>query len=478
MDKNTNKSEMLRSLPGVDRMLERLKTVSVFDSVPRSLQIAAIRAVVDTVRSEILESRNGLTQEAISESFLLERIQSRVRQLMSPNVKHLVNATGVIVHTNLGRSLLAAEALNNLMVIGGGYSNLEFNLETGKRGSRYSHVEDLLCEITGAESAMVVNNNAGAVLLCLDTLAKGRNVIVSRGELVEIGGSFRIPDVMAKSGAQLKEVGTTNRTHLKDYENAIDDETGMLLKVHTSNYSVVGFTASVGLDELVKLGQSYQLPVMEDLGSGTFIDFSKYGLQKEPMVQESIRSGVDIVTFSGDKLLGGPQAGIIAGAKIVIDKIKQNPLTRALRIDKLTLAALESTLKLYREERTAVAAIPTLRMMMLPLSVLEMQAESLARRLMDLNLSSLTVKRIDSFSRVGGGSLPLLRLPSRCVGVGIQGVSVNTLDRLLRESDPPVIGRIEDDLYLMDVRTMQPDEFDIVTGVFQQLVHNLEKENI
>lgn len=478
MDKNTNKSEMLRSLPGVDRMLERLKTVSAFDGVPRSLQIAAIRAVVDTVRSEILESQNGPTQEAISESFLLERIQSKVRQLMSPNVKHLVNATGVIVHTNLGRSLLAAEALSNLMVIGGGYSNLEFNLETGKRGSRYSHVEDLLCEITGAQSAMVVNNNAGAVLLCLDTLAKGRDVIVSRGELVEIGGSFRIPDVMAKSGAQLKEVGTTNRTHLKDYENAIDDETGMLLKVHTSNYSVVGFTASVGLDELVKLGQAYQLPVMEDLGSGTFIDFSKYGLQKEPMVQESIRSGADIVTFSGDKLLGGPQAGIIAGSEVVVDKIKKNPLTRALRIDKLTLAALESTLKFYRDEEKAVASIPTLRMMTLSSKALERQAELLQRVLTDLNEKRLKVERLNAFSRVGGGSLPLVRLPTCCVGVEIQGVSANSLDRLLRESDPPVIGRIENDKFLMDVRTMQPGDRDSVAGVFKRILDRCQRGDL
>jgi L-seryl-tRNA(Ser) seleniumtransferase len=475
MEKNNNRTEMLRSLPGVDRMLERLKAVSAFDSVPRSVQIAAIRWVVDKLRSEILDSETGPAVEAISESVLLERIQQRASQLMSPRVKHLVNATGVIVHTNLGRSLLAAEALNNLMVIGGGYSNLEFNLETGKRGSRYSHVEDLLCEITGAESAMVVNNNAGAVLLCLDTIARGKQVIVSRGELVEIGGSFRIPDVMAKSGAQLKEVGTTNRTHLKDYESAVNGDTGMLLKVHTSNYSVVGFTASVGLDELVRLGEKYQLPVMEDLGSGTFIDFAKYDLQKEPTVQESIRAGVDIVTFSGDKLLGGPQAGIIAGATTVIDKIKQNPLTRALRIDKLTLAALESTLKFYREEEKAVASIPTLRMMTVPLNALERQAELLARALTDLNEKRLKITRLDSFSRVGGGSLPLLRLPTCCVGAAVEGLTVNSLDRLLRESDPPVIGRIEDDKFLMDVRTMQPDDRDSVAGVFKRILDRCQQ---
>ena len=476
MEKNSRRTEMLRSLPGIDRMLEKLKADHFFDSVPRSVQVAAVRTVIEGLRSDILDQEKKMSDSGLTESALLQLIQKQVSDAMAPNVRHLVNATGVIVHTNLGRSILAEEALHNLKTIGGGYSNLEFDLTAGKRGSRYSHVEDIICEVSGAEAAMVVNNNAGAVLLCLETIAKGRQIIVSRGELVEIGGAFRIPDVMAKSGGILREVGTTNRTHLRDYEGAIGNDTGLLLKVHTSNYSVVGFTASVALDELVKLGEKYQLPVMEDLGSGTFVDFSKYGLQKEPTVQESIRSGVDVVTFSGDKLLGGPQAGIIAGAKIVIDKIKQNPLTRALRIDKLTLAALESTLKLYREEQAAVAAIPTLRMMMLPLHVLEMQAESLARRLRDLNPAPLTVKRIDSFSRVGGGSLPLLRLPSRCVGVRIQGVSVNTLERMLRQSDPPVIGRIEDDMVLMDVRTMQPDEFDIVAGVFQRLLSNLDKE--
>jgi L-seryl-tRNA(Ser) seleniumtransferase len=320
---------------------------------------------------------------------------------------------------------------------------------------------------------MVVNNNAGAVLLCLETIARGRHVIVSRGELVEIGGSFRIPDVMAKSGAFLKEVGTTNRTHLRDYEGAIDNDTGLLLKVHTSNYSVVGFTASVALEELVALGEKYRLPVMEDLGSGTFVDFSKYGLPKEPTVQESIRSGVDIVSFSGDKLLGGPQAGIITGSKIMIDKIKQNPLTRALRIDKLTLSALESTLKLYRDEETAMASIPTLKMMLMPAQHIEEKADILESRLKGLNKMRMTVGQFDSFSRVGGGSLPLLNLPSKCVGIKVKGMSANTLDRLLREGDPPVIGRIENDVYMMDVRTIQTSEFDSVAGVFERLIENI-----
>ncbi len=464
---------MLRSLPGIDRMLERIKAVPFFKGMPRSVQVASIRTVIDGLRSDILDKDKEVPGSALSETGILEMVKKQASAAMSPNVKPLVNATGVIVHTNLGRSILAEQALNNLQIIGGGYSNLEFNLISGKRGSRYSHVEDIICEISGAEAAMVVNNNAGAVLLCLETLARSKHVIVSRGELVEIGGSFRIPDVMAKSGALLKEVGTTNRTHLKDYEEAIDNETGLLLKVHTSNYSVVGFTASVALDELVALGEKYRLPVMEDLGSGTFVDFSKYGLVKEPTVQESIHSGVDIVSFSGDKLLGGPQAGIITGSKTVIDKIKQNPLTRALRIDKLTLSALESTLKLYRDEAAATASIPTLKMMLMPIEHIEKKAAMLESRLKDLNKTRMTVKQFDSFSRVGGGSLPLLNLPSKCVGINVKAMSANTLDRLLREGDPPVIGRIEDDVYMMDVRTIQTSEFDSVAGVFERLLENI-----
>ncbi len=382
----------------------------------------------------------------------------------------MINATGVVIHTNLGRSLLADEALENLQKIAGGYSNLEFDLISGQRGSRYSSVEDLICEISRAQAAMVVNNNAGAVLLCLETIAKGKNVIVSRGELVEIGGSFRIPDVMTKSGAVLKEVGTTNRTHLQDYENAIDDSTGLLLKVHTSNYSVVGFTAGVSLKKLVVLGEKHHVPVMEDLGSGTFIDLSNYGLLKEPTVQESVSTGVDVVTFSGDKLLGGPQAGVIAGAGEMLRKIKQNPITRALRIDKLTLAALESTLRLYRDEAAALNRIPTLRMLTMPEQIIQEKAERFMVLLKDIKNERLEVQSFDATSRAGGGSLPLLKLPSRCVGVKIQNISANRIDRWMREYTPAVIGRIEADFFMMDVRTIQESEPDAITAAFRQLL--------
>jgi L-seryl-tRNA(Ser) seleniumtransferase len=377
------------------------------------------------------------------------------------------------VHTNLGRSLLAQEVIDNLIIIAGCYSNLEYDLAAGKRGSRYRSVEDLLCEISGAEAGMVVNNNAGAVLLCLETFAKNKTVIVSRGELVEIGGSFRIPDVMAKSGAVLKEVGTTNRTHLRDYKNAIDANTGLLLKVHRSNYNIIGFTAEVSLQELVQLGAAHGIPVMEDLGSGTFIDFSKYGLLKEPTVQESVATGANVVTFSGDKLLGGPQAGIIVGKPFFLEQIRQNPLTRALRIDKLTLAALETTLRLYRDEEKAIRMIPTLRMLTLDAGELERRASKLDQALRAIGDARLRIKLVTSSSKAGGGALPLLELPSKCLRIQIQDVSANTLERSMRENEPPIIGRLEDDAFIMDLRTLRDDEIRIIQAAFENFLKRL-----
>ena len=341
---------LLRKLPGVDHLQALTARDTFFNDIPSAVVVTAIRRVIDIKRQAILNNKPSINDKSVSDSHLIDAVKQAVQVAMTPNLRKTINATGVVVHTNLGRSLLASEAVERLITIASRYSNLEYDLSAGKRGSRYSNVEELICEISGAEAAMVVNNNAGAVLLCLETIARNKEVIVSRGELVEIGGSFRVPDVMAKSGGMLKEVGTTNRTHLKDYEDAIGRKTGLLLKVHTSNYSVVGFTAEVSLRELVELGAAHQVPVMEDLGSGTFINFSEYGLLKEPTVQESVTAGADVITFSGDKLLGGPQAGIIVGKNEVVNQIKKNPIARALRIDKLTLAALESTLRLYRDE--------------------------------------------------------------------------------------------------------------------------------
>ncbi|MGA9477277.1 MAG: L-seryl-tRNA(Sec) selenium transferase, partial [Desulfobacterales bacterium] len=391
MKLNQQQKEALRNLPAVDHVLELSKSDPFFEEVPRSVLIRSIRSVLDNRRRQIIEQDPAQIDELLADAAVVTGVKDLARQAQSLNLRATVNATGIVIHTNLGRSLLAETAIEHLCAVGRRYSNLEFDLDKGRRGSRYANVEDLICELSGAESAMAVNNNAGAVLLALETMAAGKKVIVSRGELVEIGGSFRIPDVMAKSGGILCEVGTTNRTHLRDYENAVDEQTALLLKVHKSNYSIVGFSAEVSLKDLVALGRKHQVPVMEDLGSGTFVDFSRYGLLKEPTVQESVSAGVDIITFSGDKLLGGPQAGLIVGKKACIDRIKKNPITRALRIDKLTLAALESTLRLYRDEEKAVQAIPTLRMMLQPIATLEEKAGRLKKMLESTGRSRLTV---------------------------------------------------------------------------------------
>lgn len=461
-------------LPGVDHVLGLCGALPFFKDIPKTVLVSSIRKILETLRIGILGADRDIAEESLSDAHITEAVMAAVIKATAPNLKPLVNATGVVVHTNLGRSLLPDAVVENIALIAGRYSNLEYDLDAGKRGSRYASVEDLLCEISGAQAAMAVNNNAGAVLLCLETFARNKEVIVSRGELVEIGGSFRVPDVMAKSGGILREVGTTNRTHMRDYENAIEENTALLLKVHRSNYSIIGFTAEVSLKELVELGARHGVPVMEDLGSGTFIDFSKYGLVKEPTVQESVAAGTDIVTFSGDKLLGGPQAGIIVGKKSTVDQIKQNPLARALRIDKLTLAALESTLRLYRDEKKAVRMIPTLRMLTMNIGEIETRASNLVEELKNIDKSRLEISLIERSSKAGGGALPLLELPSRCLSIRLQGMSANALEKSLRENDPPIIGRIEDDAYIMDPRTLRDDDLPIIGKAFENIIGGLE----
>jgi L-seryl-tRNA(Ser) seleniumtransferase len=466
----TKQESLLRKLPGVDHVLELWDKNQHVEDVPRTVLVQSIRTTLDQLRTRILAGDGTLQETTFDDNQLLPLIANAVNKSMEFNLKRVINATGVVVHTNLGRSLLPESVARHVAEISIRYSNLEFDLEKGARGSRYSCVEEILCEITGAEAAMVVNNNAGAVFLSLETMAKGKEVIVSRGELVEIGGSFRIPDVMARSGAKLVEVGTTNRTHLPDYEKAIRNETALLLKVHTSNYSILGFTADVPLQDLVTLGAKYHLPVMHDWGSGNFVDFSKYGLTAEPTVQETMATGVDLVTFSGDKMLGGPQAGIILGRKDVLECIKRNPLTRALRIDKLTLAALEALLHLYRDESRAVSAIPTLRMLTLSPRVIDNRARRLRNRLRKLGDDRLQAVIMNASSRVGGGALPLQELPTKCVGIKIDGLSTNTIERLMRESTPPIIGYIEEDLFVMDARTIQDEEVAIIASTFKRIL--------
>lgn len=354
------KQKLLSQLPSVDEILKSTQGMGWLNIYPRRFVLQAVREAIDLRRKKILE---GLAAD-ISDEVMLADIENSINRLSSYSLIPLINATGVVIHTNLGRSVLSERALENIRRVSESYSNLEYDIDEGKRGKRYVHVKRILREVTGAEDALLVNNNAAAVLLCLNTLAAGREVIVSRGELVEIGGSFRIPDVMKAGGAILREVGTTNKTHLSDYKQAINENTALILKVHKSNYRVVGFAEEVSVEDLVNLGSRHQIPVMFDLGSGCFIDLKPYGIHIEPSVQEIVKTGVDLTTFSGDKLLGGPQGGVIVGKKEHIQKIQKNPMTRALRIDKLTLAGFEATLMEYVDEEKALKNIPTLRMLL------------------------------------------------------------------------------------------------------------------
>jgi L-seryl-tRNA(Ser) seleniumtransferase len=388
----------------------------------------------------------------------------RAEKMLQPNMRKVINATGTILHTNLGRAPISKEHMVHIAEIATGYSNLEYNLNAGKRGERYSHFEELLCKITGAEAAMAVNNNAAAVMLILSSLGKGGEVIVSRGELVEIGGKFRIPDVMEQSGATLVEVGTTNKTHFSDYEDAINENTAALLKVHTSNYRIVGFTESVGIDELVPLAREKDIPVIEDLGSGVLIDLSKYGITYEPTVQDSIRAGADVVSFSGDKLLGGPQAGIIIGKKKYIDKMKKNQLTRALRIDKFTAATLEVVLQEYLSEERAIERLPVLQMITKSVEKVEEEAKELLKLLGELELPA-ELGMEDCESQIGGGSLPLERIPSKAVTIKPTKISTAELEERMRFLPIPIIPRTLNDQILLDVRTIGVQNFD----VFRQL---------
>lgn len=462
--------EILRQIPGVDALLQMSSIQDALSKHPRKLVLEAIHQILGETRKTILSGERPDLM-SIDSIELAELISKRVEHLARFTLRRAINATGIVIHTNLGRSLLPRQAIERLQTICSGYNNLEYDLERGERGSRYVHAEEILRELTGAEAALVVNNNAGAVFLALNTLAKGREVVVSRGQLVEIGGSFRIPDVMSASGAQLREVGTTNRTHLSDYAAAINERTALLMKVHTSNYRIVGFTAEVPLEKLVELGRRQGLPVIEDLGSGCFINLSPFGLHGETTVQETVRAGADLVTFSGDKLLGGPQSGIMVGRKDLIAQCRKNPVTRAFRVDKMTLAALEATLRLYRDERQALDQIPTLKMIAMPAPELEERARKLAASILTLGGGeSLQVTTREGYSQVGGGSLPAQDLPTTLVAVRSVKFSPNAIEESLRGNTPPVIGRIESDCFLMDVRTIQDSEFDTVREAFERLL--------
>jgi L-seryl-tRNA(Ser) seleniumtransferase len=436
----------LRKLPSVDKLLQEKAIQALAEAHSHELTVEAAREALESARQAILE---GSPCPTVSQ--LAAVAVANLNRRLQPTLRPVINATGVIIHTNLGRAPLSKETRAAMEKAARGYSNLEYDLEAGKRGSRYLHAEELLCQLTGAEAALVVNNNASAVLLMLTALAHGREAIISRSQLIEIGGGFRIPDVMRQSGARLVEVGTTNRTHRRDYEEAIGEETALLMRAHHSNFRIVGFTHEVLLTELVELGRKYDLPVIDDLGSGTLLDTADYGLAHEPTIQESIAAEASLVSCSGDKLLGGPQAGIILGQKDLMAQLRRHPLTRALRVDKTTLAGLQATLFHYLEGR-APEKVPVWRMMAMPVEAIEERAQAWASLLAEAREVSV----VDGRSTVGGGSLPGETLPTKLVA--IQVPSPDDLARRLRLGRPAVVGRIEGDRFLLDPRTVMPEQ--------------------
>ena len=448
-----SKKEYLRQLPKVDEIVENENLKVYEEKLSRNIVINEIRNEIETVRAKILkdEYQEYICEEKIDTELIIKNISRNLEKKSEMSLKKVINATGTILHTNLGRALISEDIKEHIAEIACNYSTLEYDLEEGKRGSRYTHVEKIITEITGTEAALVVNNNAAAVMLILNTMAKGKKVIVSRGELVEVGGSFRIPEIMEQSGAELKEVGTTNKTHTWDYENAIDEEVGALLKVHTSNYKILGFTEEVDLSDMVKVGKKSEIPVIHDLGSGALIDLKKYDIYDEPTVMDSVDSGADIICFSGDKLLGGPQAGIIIGKKHWIDKMKKNPLTRAFRMDKITLAVLEATFKKY-QELDYIEKIPTLKMITMDKAEIKEKIEAIYDGIK--SNSEINVEIIEGFSQIGGGSLPLHELSSWVLEIKPKTKTVNEIENILRNKHTPIIVRINNNAILIDGRTV------------------------
>jgi L-seryl-tRNA(Ser) seleniumtransferase len=450
-------AQLLRELPSIDSLLKHSRCEALLTRYNREYVAQQCRAVIDRLRGEIREARNRAVD--VSEETILDRIEAQIALDGRPGHVRVVNATGTILHTNLGRALLCQAAIDAMMEVADHPINLEFDLAAGKRGKREEALAGLLVALSGAEAATVVNNNAAAVLLGLNTLAQGKEVIVSRGELIEIGGAFRIPEIMAKSGAILREVGATNRTHPADYENAINENTALLLKVHTSNYKVVGFTAEVSLEQLVAIGKKHKLPVMEDLGSGALIDLSRYGLPKEPIVAERIQSGADVVTFSGDKILGGPQAGLLVGKKDLIGRMNRNHLQRALRCGKLTLAALEATLRRYLQSPNIVEEIPTLRAFTRTIEEIRSMGEAVIPQLSAALGEGFSIALGESTAQIGSGALPTEELPTMVIGIEHPKLGADAIAQKFRAAQPPIIGRIKNDRFLLDLRTIfDPDD--------------------
>lgn len=463
------KKEAFSKLPSVDKVLSNNRIEDLLNEYPRELVLESIREVIKQKREEIISAdENDMDSFDIDEENLITNIINSTEENFELSIKKVINGTGIVIHTNLGRSRLSPKIKDELVDMAFGYCNLEYDLSEGKRGSRYDHLVEIIKRLTGAEDVLIVNNNAAAVLLVLDTMAKNGEVIVSRGELVEVGGSFRISSIMELGSGRLVEVGSTNKTHIEDYKNAVTEETKAIMKVHTSNYRILGFTESVGIEELKAEEEFREIPIIEDLGSGVFIDLSKYGLSYEPTVIDSIKKGVDVVTFSGDKMLGGPQAGIIIGKKKYIKKMKKNQLTRALRIDKMTIAALEATLRMYLDEEEAIKNIPTLRMITCSLEELARKADILLNKIRSLDIDA-DVQKEKNVSQVGGGSMPLEKLDTYTVTIKPNKLSVSYLERSLRNSKSHIIGRINEDKYILDVRTIEEEEFDSIIKELKEI---------
>jgi L-seryl-tRNA(Ser) seleniumtransferase len=465
-----SKKTFLRNLPKIDEIILLLEKQDIYSLAPRDIVIATCRTVVQNLRDKIIEAKEkDLPKFSLDLASAVGKVERLIKGLYRYSLRRVVNATGVILHTNLGRAPLCPEALQRIMEVGKGYSNLEFDLAKGERGQRYDHVSQLICALTGSEDALIVNNNAAAILLVLNTLAEKKEAIVSRGELIEIGGEFRIPEIMKKSASKLREVGTTNRTRIGDYEKAVNDKTGLIMKVHTSNFRIVGFTEEADIVSLVTLGKSRGIPVMDDLGSGCLIDLEQYGLQHEPTVREALATGIDVVTFSGDKLLGGPQAGIIVGKKDVLAKIKKNPLNRALRIDKFTLAALEATLMHYLNPADAVKKLRSLKALTEPVAAVKKRAEKLITKLQKENFVSLKFSLHEDFAAAGGGSLPTQQIPTVLVAIKNKKMSASKMEEKLRKMEVPVIVRVDKDEILIDMRTVAEDEFRFIIEGLRQV---------
>lgn len=464
------RQQYLRELPATGKLVYHSKIKGLLEVYPKKLVMETIQRIKEKTRDNILESENEKELENLdlSVEHFINIIAAQVDRLWKPSMgRRVINATGIVLSTSLGRAPLSKAAQEALKNVSAGYSPLAVNMETGRRGDRDSHVQELITMLTGAEAATIANNNAAATLLILNTLAEGKEVIISRGQLVEIGGAFQLPDVVHRGGATLVEVGTTNRTHLRSYREAITENTGAIFRVHPSNYRIMGFTGEVPLSELVELGREYNIPVVDDLGSGAFVDLSKYGLPAEPLVSHSIETGADIVCFSGDKLLSGPQAGIILGSKKHIQMIKKNPLARMLRVGKLTVAALEATLRMFLNEDTIAENSPTLQLLSRSVKELEETAKKLANGLSKKMGKKAQVEVIDGFSQVGGGSLPLENLPTSLLSIKPFAISADALGKRLRQSDPPVFSRIQQECVLLDMRTILKDEIDILATVLE-----------